>query len=92
MLLPGGPNLESLPERTGPYASDLEPLQTMLPPFVRVVDYRRYRPDNTEPVPNGAELRHLYLLKTQIDGLYSSFGTYSGAKPISLLGFLSTLK
>ena len=43
-------------------------------------------------MPNGAELRHLYRVKTQIDGLYSTLGTYSGAKPISLLGFLSTLK
>ena len=43
-------------------------------------------------MPNGAELRHLYRLKTQIDGLYPALGTYSGAKPISLLGFLSTPK
>ena len=64
----------------------------MLPPFVRVVDYRRYRLDNTEPVPNGATLRHLYWLKTQIDGLYPTLGTYSGAKPISPLWFLTNLK
>ena len=89
--LPDGVNLESLPVRTGPFAPGLEPLQTMLPPLVKVVDYRRYRLDNTEPVPNGAELRHLYRLKTQIDGLYPTLGTYSGAKPISLLGFLSNL-
>ena len=43
-------------------------------------------------MPNGAELRYLYQLKAQIDGLYPTLGTYSGAKPISLLGFLSTLK
>ena len=90
--LPDGANLESLPARTGPFARGLEPLQTMLPPFVRVVDYRRYQLDNTEPVPNGAELRDLYRLKTQFDGLYPTLGTYSGANPISLLGFLSTLK
>ena len=90
--LPDGANLESLPARTGPFAPGLEPLQTMLPPFVRVVDYRRYRLDNTEPVPNGDELRHLYRPKTQIDGLYATSGTYSGVKPISLLGFLSTFK
>ena len=89
--LPKGTNLESLPARTGPFAPGLKPLQTMLPPFFRAVDYRRYRLDNTEPVPNGAELRHLYRLKTQIDGLYPTLGTYSGAKPISLLGFLSNL-
>ena len=64
----------------------------MLSSFARVIDYRRYRLDNTEPVPNGAELRHLYRLKLQIDGLYPTLGTYSGAKPISLLEFLSTLK
>ena len=68
--LPDGANLESLPMRTGTFAPGLEPLQTMLPPFLRVVDYRRYRFDNTEPMPSGADLRHLYRLKTQIDGLY----------------------
>ena len=52
--LPEGANLESLPVRTGPFAPGLECLQTMSPPFVRVVDYRRYRLDNPEPVPNGA--------------------------------------
>ena len=90
--LPEGANLKSLPARTGPFAPGLEPLQTMLPPFVLVVDYRRYRLENTEPVLNGAELRNLYRLKTQIDGLYPTLGTYSGAKPIPLLGFLCTLK
>ena len=64
----------------------------MLPPFVRVVDYRRYRLDNTEPLRTGTELRYHYRLKTQIDGLYPTLGTYSGAKPFALLGFLSTLK
>ena len=38
------------------------------------------------------ELRYLYRLKTQFGGLYPTLGTYSGAKPIALLGFLSTLK
>ena len=90
--LPEGANLESLPARTGPFAPGLEPLQTMLSPIVWVVDYRRYRLDNTEHVPSGAELRHLYRVKTQIDGLYPTLGTYSGAKMISQLGILSTLK
>ena len=73
--LPDSANLELLPARTGPFASGLEPLETMLPPFVRVFVYRRYRLDNTEPMPNGAELCHLYRLKTQIDGLYPTLGT-----------------
>lgn len=31
-------------------------------------------------------------MKKQIDGLYPTLGIYDGAKPIKLLGFLSTLK
>ena len=55
--LPAGANLPSLSAEVSPFAPGLEPLQNILHPFVRVVDYRRYRLDNTEPVRTGTELR-----------------------------------
>lgn len=43
-------------------------------------------------VPVQAELRYMYKLKAQIDGLYPTLGLLSGFKPIELLSFLESMK
>lgn len=76
----------------GPYAPGLEPIQTMLTPFEKVLDYRHYRLRDLNPVPDNEALRKMYRLKKQIDGLYTTLGSFDGADPIELLNFLATFK
>lgn len=81
-----------LVSRLGAYAPGLEPAQTMLTAFTSVIDYRTYRLIDTSGVPSGEDLRRMYRLKKQVDGLNTTMGVFDGSDPMELLSFLATFK
>lgn len=69
----------------GSFATGLEAIQTMLAPFAVVVAYRHYHLMDTTAEPKDTELRYMYKVKKQIDGLYQTMGVFSGLEIIELL-------
>lgn len=81
------------PERIlGPFAPALTRWEKIHPPFVNVVNYLHYRLRETAETPIVNELRVMYRIKSYIDGLHTTLGTFDDFTQISLLLFLETIK
>lgn len=74
-----------------PFASGLAPMDTILPSFYTVVEYRHYRLSDNAVSPNVNQLHLLHRLKSQIDVLHSTLKTFNCFTSICLLPFLATI-
>ena len=62
----------------------------MISSFEVVVDYRHYRLRDTRAEPTESDLRHMFKMKTSVEGLFPTMGTFDGVQPIEILNFLAT--
>lgn len=76
----------------GPFHPGLDHMETMLPQFATVVNYRYYRILYTADVTNVNELGVMYRIKSKIDGLHPTLKTFNGFKPIHPVPFFTTIK
>ena len=76
----------------GPYVPMLDPVVTMIKPFERMVDYRRFRLKDMTEQASDEDLNHLVKIKERAANNHHALKNIDGSDPIRLLEFLSVFK
>lgn len=70
----------------------LNPVRTMVAPYVPVVDYGRYLLRNRNRKLSRSESILVYHPKQQLYGLHTTLALFNGAPPVRLQFFLATMR